>query len=140
MGKLWYQPNKNVSGNKNPNWKGGKQKLICMVCKEVYFKFQSQNPDGRSKYCSKRCFYLRHPHNPTRDSRGYIWLFKPTHPNCVSNGYIKEHRYVIEKKIGRYLTKSEVVHHINGIRADNRIGNLRLFSTHSAHMKHHHSS
>lgn len=35
----------------------------------------------------------------------------------------------------RFLTKEEVVHHINGIRSDNRIKNLMLFPNASAHQK-----
>lgn len=54
---------------------------------------------------------------------------------------ILEHRYVMEKHIGRKIKKGEIVHHINGIRNDNRIKNLELISNHSKHMhyKHPHS-
>ena len=39
--------------------------------------------------------------------------------------------------MGRFLTKEEVVHHINGIKSDNRIENLQLFSNHGEHIKLH---
>src|SRR3990167_10691095 len=116
MNNLWKQPNKNTFGNRNPNWKGGKIKHICKNCFKIYYKFPSQG-NGRSKYCSKKCFYKRHPHNPVIDTRGYVLIYFPNHPHSV-NGYIKEHRLKMEKKIRRFLKKKEVVHHINGIKSD----------------------
>ena len=64
---------------------------------------------------------------------GYINVYRPKHPNCNKYGYVPEHRLIMERNIGRYLTNKEHVHHINGIRDDNWILNLRLFS-HSEHI------
>lgn len=67
---------------------------------------------------------------------GYVIILNPEHPNADSGGYIREHRLVMEEKIGRVLTKKEIVHHINGEREDNRPENLELFSNQSEHMTH----
>ena len=58
----------------------------------------------------------------------YLYAKIPNHPNATKNGYVLEHRAVMENFLGRYLEVSEVVHHINNHKHDNRIENLRLMS------------
>ncbi len=64
---------------------------------------------------------------------GYILVYKPEHPFCDKDKYVREHRLIVEQYIGRYLTKKEIVHHINEIRDDNRIENLMLFKNGAYH-------
>lgn len=71
-----------------------------------------------------------------RKELGYVYIYVPNHPNAKKN-YIVEHRLVMEKKLGRYLKKSEVVHHIDFDKSNNKIENLMLFETAGKHMKFH---
>jgi len=64
---------------------------------------------------------------------GYIFIYSPDHPNTTKQKYVLEHRLVMEKHLGRYLTKKEVVHHINHNPSDNRIENLMLISDNGKH-------
>lgn len=68
-----------------------------------------------------------------KTSGGYIQRYAAGHPRLRSNckaPYVLDHILVMEKKIGRYLLQGENVHHINGVKDDNRPENLELWTRH----------
>ena len=72
---------------------------------------------------------------------GYKVIYKPDHFNHTLNkknynGYVYEHRYVMECAIGRPLTKEENVHHKDGNKLNNDINNLEL-TTRAEHVHKH---
>lgn len=79
------------------------------------------------------------------DGEGYIFIYQPNHPFATKNGYVREHRLVMESMIGRYLQPEEIPHHkgikypIDSIenKQDNRRENLQLFANESEHRKFH---
>ena len=85
MHKRWnhydLKPHLDYSGEKNPNWRGGKS-----LDKFGY---------------------------PIQSVKG-VFRFK--------------HRIIMEKHLGRRLSKEEVIHHINGNKMDNRIENLKILT------------
>ena len=84
-----------------------------------------------NKYCSDCISLIRRENNwkggKYIDTHGYVNVLdkRKSHLNGASR-YSLEHRLVMEKKLGRDLKNNEIVHHLNGIRDDNRIVNLEL--------------
>lgn len=77
--------------------------------------------------------------NKLLNKDGYILIWTPEHPNANVDGYVFEHRLVMEKHLSRYLESQEIIHHINEIRTDNRIENLQLLPSKGMHNKIHFS-
>lgn len=63
----------------------------------------------------------------TRHKSGYIMVRAPDHPRSKSGPYVFEHILVMEDMLGRHLFDGETVHHINGVKDDNRPENLELW-------------
>lgn len=91
-------------------------------------------------YRNSGLYYLylnnHHPH-PTKEKHyfwkggrknheGYILILLRDHPFASVDGYVYEHRLMMERHLGRNLRHDEDVHHLNGNKSDNRIGNLLL--------------
>jgi len=61
-------------------------------------------------------------------SHGYVLLRLPGHPLADVRGYVYEHRIVASQAIGRWVLPAEDVHHMNGVRSDNRPENLEVLT------------
>ena len=56
-------------------------------------------------------------------------FFEPMFFGKSFSPIIYEHRFLVAKKLKRVLMKDEEVHHLNGIKTDNRIENLILMDS-----------
>ena len=121
--------------------------LVCAVCDRKF----NQKRINNTEYCTLKCKKLaasrRHKgisiNGPCmtapwgsgyKTSNGYKMISK-NHPNAkcrspkTGKGQVMEHVWVMSERIGRPLNKKETVHHRNGIRDDNRLENLELWSS-----------
>ena len=111
----------------------------CPIC-GTYFKFPRSQLKQNRRTCSRICHfvYLRNRPFPFKGNKHWHWQGGISHQNGYI--YIKNkgglHRIKYEKKLGRKLQKWEVIHHINNIRNDNRLINLKLL-TRAEHTKLH---
>jgi len=124
---------------------------ICSFCgkknkkffrKDLSYKFCNRSCNGKSRIDLLNSRDRRYEKNPSwkggrrKSSGGYIQIYSPNHPTTIGkrNKLVFEHRLVLEKYLGRFLEREEVVHHINHDKSDNRLDNLKLFKNHSEHM------
>lgn len=68
---------------------------------------------------------------------GYVLIRMPDHPNAYRDGYVRRSHLVLSEYLGRPIAPYEVVHHINGIKDDDRAENL-IALTISDHTALHH--
>lgn len=134
----WVQ-DKGVWWDVTPRGRFRGEEVECPCGKAFIRRVSPTGRNGPARYCSRTCSNQLAP-NDKRFRQG------PDHPNwqggrSVSSrdGYVLvkepggkyqlEHRKVMEEHLGRELLSTETVHHKNGIRDDNRIENLQLFSS-----------
>ncbi|MFE4571370.1 HNH endonuclease [Paenibacillus chitinolyticus] len=120
----------------------------CEMCGSKWYAEDAGSNEYRRKFCSKECknkaASMKLKGRTSRNykgrrvtTQGYIEVFIPEHPNANSNGYYKRANLVMEKKIGRYLDRKEVIHHIDKNKQNDDLDNLMLFASNSEHISYH---
>jgi endogenous inhibitor of DNA gyrase (YacG/DUF329 family) len=102
----------------------------CLMCGVIVDKPRSLMT-GKRTFCSVPCMRAYAVAVPVRQvtAGGYVKVFVGRDfPGAIGSGHMLEHRKVMQVFLGRPLTKDENVHHVNGVRDDNRLGNLELWS------------
>lgn len=115
----------------------------CPVCEKIFKTKKSR--ENLRKYCSRRCYIkgmipwntglegfmagVKHPNwkgGKSKDHNGYLLIASKNAQD--KKRYIGEHRLIMEKYLNGKLASNELVHHINQIKDDNRIENLKVLT------------
>lgn len=129
--KIFYAPNKNskfcsitcqgLARRTRPRECRNCGKEIAVITKNV-------------KFCSEECLregrivHAKDVGTKRMDKNGYCYIKVPENYPYDHLGWILEHRYVMQEKLGRKLIDNENVHHMDGNRENNDISNLELWN------------
>ena len=135
--------------------------MTCDLCERRMYRRPSTLVANAGKYCSRACRNKAHPligprpwmnmkgpRNPAwkggvtfkrqKGNYGRVRYVRcPTAylPMARSDGYVMEHRLVMARTLGRLLSRTEVVHHIDHNTLNNAPANLMLFSSNGEHKR-----
>ncbi len=119
--------------------------VACENCRKERWVLKWEWDKGEHKHCHSCGTKYYHNHNPNSahwgshnfnwkggrkiDKGGYILIRvypgSPYYP-MASQGYVREHRLVMARVLGRCLERNEIVHHKDGHVANNDFENLEL--------------
>jgi endogenous inhibitor of DNA gyrase (YacG/DUF329 family) len=115
---------------------------ICEQCGTTFDRPPAYETRQVARFCSRACeaeSRIKRPldrqHNgrpAILDKMGYVRVYEPTHVKAMKGGWVFEHRLLMERHLNRSLAQDEHVHHINGVKDDNRLENLVVLG-HSEH-------
>lgn len=128
--------------NKSNQGKGGdgsktKWECVCECGSNVIKHYTTNNliaGNAKSCGCLSACHRTGSKNWKWRGGRvknrsGYVTVTVSDYPGTSKSISIHEHTYMMAKFLGRPIREKESVHHKNGVRDDNRLENLELWSS-----------
>jgi len=128
------------TGEQSSNWKGGageakkrfqmNHPFYCIDCGIRVSNYSSRCPKCSLKYLGPKNW----KGGRIKQKGGYIKLLNRDHPEADGHGYIWEHRFIWEQIHARPIPKGWIIHHLNGIKGDNRSVNLVALPNHKHYL------
>lgn len=121
----------------------------CEICGKEFSKYPSYFKNRSGRFCSKKCdlknnsvvWKQKNPRGDTRGENNPMYGKTPWNYRAGGSrrkdGYMRVtigkrrillHRHIMEGHLGRKLTRSEIVHHIDGNNKNNDIENLKVMT------------
>jgi hypothetical protein len=115
---------------------------ICEIVAELHSSYKPVARALKQGGVTTRRSGHRRPEKSERQPRcvdihGYVLIYSPDHPQADKRGWMREHRLVMEKHLGRLLLPEEVVHHKDDDKSNNAIENLQLLPSQAEHIRLH---
>ena len=139
---VWFNKKQNRERSSNHYF----IEAACAHCQKVSLQWRANSQKHRNSFCSKECkksfLQARSAGNRIVKKREHgnghhVQIRTHGHPRSGRHNLVYEHVLVAEKKLGRFIKKTERVHHINCIKNDNRPENLFVCTNDVEHFKIH---
>lgn len=105
----------------------------CVDCNKLIYNYATRCNHCNNKWEKNPRYVANYRY---KDKRGFIHIKNPEFDGH-NQRYLFEHRFVMEKYLGRKLRKKETVHHLDLNAVNNDIINLLLFSNYKTHSTFH---
>jgi hypothetical protein len=122
----------------------GVASYVCLACGALRLLKQPPKKTSTCRQCkhARHRQLMSHANNPQFkgtpfvDKDGYVRVWAPTHHRANNSGRVYEHILAAEAAFGIPVTREFHVHHLNGVKSDNRPENLEVLPVREHHLKH----
>lgn len=121
----------------NPKRLRSNQLCACGCGEYTFISNRHDNKDKPNKYLRGHNQKGKNHHiwnGGIYKKNGYAYVLKKGHPKAIKGGYVRRSHLVAETILGKPLPSKAIVHHVSGIRNDDRPQNLVICENQKFHL------